>query len=144
MGKLCTYCHFSYAKHFVSAANLIICSILAPSDTVAKGVEVGGGSVGKRRPVLQSVQLNDFNARFFGALGTCHLARYSLAQLNCLHPFAKVSLCLFPFLSFFLHLSGIFSQSLHFAINIRNCNWQHTREPWLPTIWQAFSALRKL
>lgn len=38
-GKLCTYCHFSYAKHFVSAANLIICSILAPSDTV----EIGRG-----------------------------------------------------------------------------------------------------
>lgn len=74
-GKLCTYCHFSYAKHFVSAANLIICSILAPSDAVAEGVEVGG-SVEKRRPVLQSVQLNDFNARFFGrTLGTCHLAR---------------------------------------------------------------------
>lgn len=72
-GKLCTYCHFSYAKHFVSAANLIICSILAPSDTVGSGE---GGSVEKRRPVLQSVQLNDFNARFFGrALGTCHLAR---------------------------------------------------------------------
>lgn len=73
-GKLCTYCHFSYAKHFVSAANLIICSILVPSDAVVEGVEVGG-SVEKLRPVLQSVQLNDFNARFFGrALGTCHLA----------------------------------------------------------------------
>lgn len=91
---MCTYCHFSYAKHFVSAANLIICSILAPSDTLVKGVEVRGGSVEKRRPVLQSVQLNDFNARFFVALGTCHLARHSHTQLNCLHPSVKVSLCL--------------------------------------------------
>lgn len=40
----------------------------------------------------------------------------------------------FPFsLSLPLPLSlclRFFSQSLHFAINIRNCNWQHTREPW--------------
>lgn len=34
-----------------------------PSDTATEEVELGG-SVGKRRPVLQSVQLNDFNARF--------------------------------------------------------------------------------
>lgn len=93
-------------------------------------------SVGKPRPVLQSVQLNDFNVLFFlegrERKGKCcerATWRGTQSPLNAPSPLCD-SRFPSPPLPLSLPAYDFFSQSLHFAINIRNCNWQHTREPW--------------